>query len=799
MDLQKRYSEVSIRTEDNLRNTVRSLTINKLSEFSLVEIEPILEEVSHLTPAGNIPSLILSGLARLPGRKLPQKIVRRDIDLLFKGIEQTLDKAVYTAMFGGPAAVIWGYQSLLKLSGKDPTDAFPEGLWQFYADYALREDTARHANETHGFDTILKQRRLHLDQVGRVTAWAMAAIHCLHQYEALLTNEWRERVLIRLLFEEMKDEADVSYHLDLYRLWQRQLPYGLGPDAMAGESYPVYRRRKFDQFLANRLENIPPARRERWAGQVREAEQETLPAYLRQMSILAYLDPGPYGEMRASIPLEKAHIGLVYQGNYYLIPACSTGSNNPLPVEKVQSMVSAILSNEPEHPTGMPPLAEIKRAAWPGLRRKLNGTLLESLDRLRLAPILLNLDPRTSQLPLSELRQADRGVGDHALTIFDTGKSFVFDQSHIFFDGGWGAALAEIMTQEALAWTDRLHQFQSLAPRLPEQLKFQFDSVDLELIQHAPRVRSEIGAETDLVDLAQMLKLRRRFKERNMLIRLTINDLLILYRAIHAATYEPDPALMTELNTLALDRTAHAAALSALEAINKARQINPTIAMPVDTSFYSPRDRLQPVTLEVPLQELKLLDWHRDTLAALRAYKKGQGDRGYLFDQFYKLRQQYLSHLTSLGIVLSEHKEKAMTSATGSLSTLKLLAHMPTPLQRMLDKVPGHFEPLNDLIKGREAFSNLGAVAPASTLTRFISAKDDNDKKTLIWGAITDAGGVLRLSLRDFRPHVGLLIAAGYKELAGRITQDYLDSYARGLNIFIRELYSIVKSSRDTR
>jgi hypothetical protein len=89
-------------------------------------------------------------------------------------------------------------------------------------------------------------------------------------------------------------------------------------------------------------------------------------------------------------------------------------------------------------------------------------------------------------------------------------------------------------------------------------------------------------------------------------------------------------------------------------------------------------------------------------------------------------------------------------------------------------------------------------VAPTSTLTRFISAKDDNDKKSLVWGVITDSQRVMRLSLRDFRPHVGLLAACGHKDLAARLTGDYLDSYAEGLNKFMRELREITRSSRET-
>ncbi|MBI1880215.1 MAG: hypothetical protein HYR94_18675, partial [Chloroflexi bacterium] len=124
-----------------------------------------MDLVSQVVPAGNVPGIILNGLVRLQGRKPPAKIVKRDINLLFQGVDRALDTAVYGAFFAGPAAVIWGYQNLLRLAGKDPEDSFPEGTWQFYVDYALREDTARHAIETHGFDTTLNQHKLKLNPV----------------------------------------------------------------------------------------------------------------------------------------------------------------------------------------------------------------------------------------------------------------------------------------------------------------------------------------------------------------------------------------------------------------------------------------------------------------------------------------------------------------------------------------------------------------------------------------------------------------------------------------------------------
>lgn len=101
---------------------------------------------------------------------------------------------------------------------------------------------------------------------------------------------------------------------------------------------------------------------------------------------------------------------------------------------------------------------------------------------------------------------------------------------------------------------------------------------------------------------------------------------------------------------------------------------------------------------------------------------------------------------------------------------------------------------LNDVVKGQEVFSNVGQVAASSSLTRFNTAKDDNEKKILAWGVITDASGTVRLSLRDVRPHVPALIAVKQEELAQRMTQEYLDAYALGLNTFAEELMQITRT-----
>lgn len=788
--------QASIKTADNLRTVAQlsRLSVPVVSRLSLPEMEAVVDQIARLAPAGNIPGLILSGLVRLPERRLPAPTIRRDLNLLFKGVEQTLDKAIYAAFFAGPAAVIVAYQGLLKLAGKDPAEAFPEGTWQFYSEYALREDTARHANETYGFDSFLRQGQFDLNPVDRAAAWILACISCLHQYESLLANEWRERVYTHLLVEVTRSRPDAARYASLYSRWEKQRPYGRDRTGLSRQPYPAYRRHYFDRFLAGALAGLEANERSEWQQRVDRAEAEELPAYQRQMSILAYLDPGPYGETRTPIPLARAAIGLIHQGAYYLIPACLPGSDRPADMPTVRGMVAAAFAAAGSgEQTCLPPtLARIRRATWPDLRPKLAPDLVQELDRLRQASIWFNSDQRPRRLPLAELRQTARGRGDHALTLFDTGETLVFDQSHIFFDGAWGAALAEIVTQEAIYWANLIRTFSGEpAPPLdrhPQALTFNLRASDLALFTRAPRAATEVGVETDAVDLKAILRLRRLFKQRNHSLQLTVNDLLLLYRVMHAVTYRPEPKLARELEQMLENSATRPAALAALGVVKSAARINPAIVVPFDASLAAPRERLYPITIQVPLAELDFLGLHQATWTAYQQVRAGHSQAKNEFD---RLRRDYLATLAGLGQLLSRAKQIARAGESLSVAAIKLLAHIPVPLQRLLEKVPDSFDLLNDLLKGREVLSNLGAVAPGSTLTRFISAKDDNDNKTLVWGVITTAQGVMKVSLRDFRPHVGPLIACGRQDLAVRLAQHYLDAYAGGLNRYVRELYEM--------
>ncbi|HEY1016839.1 MAG TPA: hypothetical protein VGE07_29270, partial [Herpetosiphonaceae bacterium] len=243
------------------------MIIPNMAQLGQMERAELIDHLQRLLPGGWARSQVAQAALHTAADPNP----------LLRSFEQAVDKAVYTAFFAGPAAVIWGYQTVLRLAGKAPEDSFPQGTWQFYVNYALREDTARHANETHGFDSAARAAKLALSESDRLAAWVMAAIQCLHQYRALLKNEWRERVYAALLSEAAADGPAPLPRL--YADWVAQRPYGLGADARPGETYPRYRTRRFNQFLRAALAGAEPETRRRWLAAVRAVAPRALPAY----------------------------------------------------------------------------------------------------------------------------------------------------------------------------------------------------------------------------------------------------------------------------------------------------------------------------------------------------------------------------------------------------------------------------------------------------------------------------------------------------------------------------------------
>jgi hypothetical protein len=95
-----RYEEASIKTADNLKTIAQSQLLRDLSRLTLPEIQAATNLISQVIPAGNVPGIILSGLARRTGHRPPISIIKRDIDLLFQsspefGVDIPIDTQIF--------------------------------------------------------------------------------------------------------------------------------------------------------------------------------------------------------------------------------------------------------------------------------------------------------------------------------------------------------------------------------------------------------------------------------------------------------------------------------------------------------------------------------------------------------------------------------------------------------------------------------------------------------------------------------------------------------------------------------
>jgi hypothetical protein len=360
----------------------------------------------------------------------------------------------------------------------------------------------------------------------------------------------------------------------------------------------------------------------------------------------------------------------------------------------------------------------------------------------------------------------------------------VFDQSHIFFDGMWGLAVAEMLTDGAIFWYRSIESRSPVPPTFAPAPLTLTGLADMATQSHA---QPEAAAESDGVDMERLLKLRQWLRQRG--VRLTINDLLLLYRFFHAAWYQPSLAVRQALEQAYTSYPNVQAACEAVSAaLSDARQTNPALLIPMDASNVSPRERIFPTTFRNPLTELQA-----KFTTAQKYYLDVRAHPGQEhWTSFDYARRELLAYLHAFGSVLDAWKAVTMRGENFNTATIRLLAHLPASMQYLLDQIPQHIGVLNEIIKGAEVFSNVGRVAPGSSLTRFISAKDDGQTKELVWGIITDDQNRMHISLRDFRPFVPLLLAAGQKPLADMLAQDYLDSYVNGLNRFVVELAALI-------
>ncbi|MEO0560804.1 MAG: hypothetical protein AAF125_01725, partial [Chloroflexota bacterium] len=393
-----------------------------------------------------------------------------------------------------------------------------------------------------------------------------------------------------------------------------------------------------------------------------------------------------------------------------------------------------------------------------------------------------------------EIRNRRRGIGDQAITIFRTVNSNVFDFSHIFFDGPWAMAIAEMLTNEAIKYAHVLMANSEKSPvtTAPKPLQLQRSGA-LEKVasRYRPSVNHICAEATHILE--PITRTRKALKARTGL-RLTVNDILVLYRTVFNDYYIPSDRLNEMLGALAQNSQGVVLSRNLQAMLKSRRSQNPSLLIPMDATQFDPKERLFPSTFRSPLPNFRN---EHDGLFELRqaARKDKITINRTALNHFLERRTLYLGYLQAFGELMERYREIATRGESMGTAAIRLIAGLPKAMQQNVDEIPGQLTVVNEAIKGEEVFSNVGRVVAGSSITRFASAKDDNDKKILVWGIMTDDEDNLVITLRDFRPEVVDIYRKGHPDVAKAITQDYLDAYLNGLVRFVEEMEEIIATS----
>ncbi len=792
--------------------------------------------------SGTLRGLLRSGFTLLKARYIRPRI---GDELPRLRLRKIFDRVVYLLLITIPAIILETFQRVRAwLVGVAKT--YSLGTWQFSLQMSLREDLARHTNETVGYHL---QRPAEATELDDLTAWVMTVIQFLWGYEELMGVVWDEWTVVRTVSEAAKVaglEQDPLFRR-LSRQWEVARPY----NAPLNGTYADVRRAAFDTFISPRLDALPEHLRTQVNEEYRRLSSKQRERYQEQMSLLARLVPGRLLDVKEAVPLWDACIGLVLGGRYYLINvAAHNEAGRPMvytqggkcwplpirdgqpyspsgdrlylkgeqfyrtrdgewvgyldmaPVSQVKHQLAEALNQFPqdawerEHAVDVL-LAESPRRFQKRLRRLLPEDTQRALDALARAPIIINWDRNARDRSLAQLRRSMRGVGDHALTIMRTEDSIIFDHSHIFFDGTWSLAMAEVLTNTAVQWCTRCTTIKPSEATIVRPLSLKASK---RFIKEARSHRQvpEVSAETTIWDISQIFKVREMLGETGT--QLTINDLLVITRIFHAAHYKPSPEVQAEIESFR-GRTTTAPERHATQAIEhsleRGRVLNPSLAIPVDASSASPQERIYLLVFRNLADSLVWI-WD-DTWDAYQGYRKIEPPdtpEGRQAFQAFQLKRSFLiGNLRAFSYILAASKSVALRGESFSVNVLKLGAHLPLPLQHALrEVVMERVVMLNEVIRGDEIYSNVGRVARGSTLSRFMTAKDDGNSKALAWGVMTDDKNRLIVTMRDFRPHVKPLVRANRIDLAHQMARDYVVSYTADLIGLVARLAAMLQA-----
>ncbi len=764
---------------------------NPLSILAIAEREDLIDEVSRIIPAGNVLSFVLSGIMTSRAREYHATGAspgKSHLNALFKGVSYMRNNMMYQLAFAGPATVLAGYNMLLQLAGAEPEEYLPDGVWQFYVEFGLREDAGRHQTETLAFSRAASAHQA--SEVDQLAAWLLAAQQFLHDYENLLNQVWEE--FYRLIVIE-----ETTGLTGLLRQWQLERPFA-APNAHT--NLLDYRQQRFEAFCKHHLAQVSPQQWRQFSQQwYSPAKQDELGrrrrAYIRQLTIHRYLEPGEYSDERYPTPPESRSIAVVHNNNYFIVPLMPGDANTPK--TDMRQQAAAILSYDGDSRAMVDTiLVNAPRQHQMRLRAALSASQREHLERLRKASIIINWDVAPRDQPLTYIRTGRRGIGDHGLTVFRTDASTVFDFSHIFFDGPWAMATAEILTNEASKY------LKLLADHPPQPIHtIKITPLDLQTNPKFLSVASKVNQKINYVSaeyskpIAPLQQARQALKTRTN-IRLTINDLLVLYRTIYGPYYHPSEALKRSLQQVASTQRGSVLVRAIYAMIEQRRNTNPSLFIPIDASRYDPKERLFPSVFRSPLMDFRT---EHEQLLHLRdeaIKRKLFGSNRAAVDQFYQERQNYLGSLHAFSEVMQRYRDIATSGQSMGATAIRLIAGLPEAAQKIVDGIPGQLTVVNEAIKGEEVFSNVGQVVSNSSISRFSSAKDDNDKKVMVWGIMTDAQDTLHIALRDFRQPVLDLALEGHPQVAQTITLDFLIGYMEGLYTFVDQMQSLIMTDK---
>jgi len=802
-----------------------------------------LESYFPYFSADSLAGLIRSGFTLLLARRVKE---RSEAESRKFNLSDFANQVLFFFLIVIPGIFLEGFQRLRTAITHQPR-RFPRGSWQFYLGWGLRADMAHHTVETQGYHIDRPEEATELHDL---TAWVMTVIQFVWGYEELMGVIWDEWIMLRLVEDAALNcgLANSPEFIRLQRQWEVLRPYG----APLNGTYADVRRAGFENFIRPKRTALPREVQDWITDQYEKLAATKRVGYQKQMSLLAKVMPGRFMDEKLPILLWDAKIGVITGGRYYLLDiAAHDEDGNPIvyghgggrwalrfvdgePIDesgerlvlegeqlyrardhkwagyldmasaaRIEWQLRQILSESapeirhPELATDVL-LAETPRYAQQRLRRHLPTETQREIHDLANAPVIINWDAGASEDWLAKLRRAQRGIGDHALTIRRTDKTFIFDQSHVFFDGTWSLAMAEVFTNAAVQWCRRIITITPGESHRVEPLRLQATDnfrKEAEALRQIP----EITAETTIWDfITQVSKLRGILSQRGA--QLTINDLLIITRIFHAGHYNPTPSVQREINALtesSKTRSERRAVAAIQRSLERGRVTNPALLIPVDASVTDPQDRIFPITFRNLVLADNLVWVWDNTWDAYQAYRRieppdtPEGIQA--LKNFALKRALLIGNLIRFSHLLAANKLVATQGESLNIAILNLLVGLPPALQHFLNHIPEQFSVLNEIIKGDEVYSNVGRVANGSSLTRFMSAKDDGNTKDLVWGIMSDDQNRLIITMRDFRPHVKPLIEAGRTDLAQRMAQDYLTTYTADLIGLVARLSAMLQ------